>query len=348
LTLNNRNISIYVSLTIVLMFATLLVWQWLRLSGVLRVTLFGIVFAYLLSPISHRLEKLMPRAVALALLVILVLVLVIIILSVFIPALIRQVMDLSEQMPQLTSELRDFIADTHKNFKKAGLPYGIEKALDEMVVDAGRKLSLSIGQSMDKVVEFAGRLPEIFISPVLGFYFLKDEKHFKNAVIRLIPQNHRKMILRTLSEMHIMLSRFIRGQLTIGFIIGLLSTLGFWAIGLPYALVLGFVSGIFEMIPYFGPWLGAIPAVIVALLNEPSRVLWTIILILGIQQLEGSVIAPKIMGDHVGLHPVYIILSLWIGGIYFGVLGMLLSVPVVLILRVIFKNIFLSIVSERW
>jgi len=345
--LSSKHISIGLSIAQFVFIFALFVWQWEYLSAVLRAIFFGFLFACLLSPLNHRLERLMPRMAAIILLLIMVLILILILITVVIPAFFRQILDLGEHIPGLTTELRVFIGDVQRFIQRAGLPYSLQRAMDEIVVGLGRKASLSIGQSADKIVEVAGRLPELIISPVLGIYFLKDDKYFINLAIRLIPQVLRKTVLTTIYEIHIMLSRFIRGQLLIGLTIGLLSTLGFWAIGLPYALVLGMITGTFELIPYFGPWLGALPAVLVALLNEPSRILWTIIVILLIQQLEGSIIAPKIMGDHVGLHPVFIIIALWLGGIFFGVLGVLLAVPTVLTLRVIAKKVFLNIVSER-
>ena len=345
--LSGKNISISLSIALLVLVFALFVWQWEYLSAVLRAIFFGFLFAYLLSPLSHRLERLMPRMAAIAFLLIMVSILLLILITVVIPALFRQIMDLGEHIPRLTTELRVIVGDLEKFIQRAGLPYSLQRVMDEIVVGLGRKASITIGHSADKIVEVAGRLPELIISPVLGVYFLKDDKYFINFAVRLIPQVLRKTVLTTIYEIHVMLSRFIRGQLLIGLTIGLLSTLGYWAIGLPYALVLGMITGIFELIPYFGPWLGALPAVLVALLNEPSRILWTIIVILVIQQLEGSIIAPKIMGDHVGLHPVFIILSLWLGGIFFGVFGMLLAVPTVLTVRVIAKKIFLNIVSER-
>lgn len=345
--LSGKNISTVLSITLFVLIIALFVWQWEYLSAVLRAILLGFLFAYLLNPLSHRLERFMPRMAAIALLFIMVLILLLILVTVVIPAFFRQILDLGEHIPRLTTELRVVIGDMQSFIQRAGLPYSLQRVMDEIVVGLGRKASLTIGHSADKIVETAGRLPELIISPVLGFYFLKDEKYFINYAVRLIPQVLRKTILTTIYEIHIMLSRFIRGQLLIGLTIGLLSTLGYWAIGLPYALVLGLITGLFELIPYFGPWLGALPAMLLALLNEPSRILWTLIVIVLIQQLEGSIIAPKIMGDHVGLHPVFIIIALWLGGIFFGVLGMLFAVPTVLIVRVIAKKVFLSIVSER-
>ncbi len=107
-------------------------------------------------------------------------------------------------------------------------------------------------------------------------------------------------------------------------------------------------AGIFEIVPYFGPVLGSIPAVMIALLNSPSKMIATLIVVILVQQLESNIITPKIMGDHVGLHPIYIIVALWLAGVFFGVIGMFFAVPTVLILKVIIKNIYLAIVSDNY
>jgi Domain of unknown function DUF20. len=164
----------------------------------------------------------------------------------------------------------------------------------------------------------------------------------------LIPSKAKGSVLQVASQVNGVLNQFIRGQLLIALVVAIFTTIGYWIIGLPYAMVLGLIAGIFEIIPYFGPFLGAIPALIVAILNSPSKFIWTIIIAVITQQLEGNIFTPKIMGDHVGLHPVYIIIVLWLGGFFFGVLGMLFAVPVTLILNIILKNAYISIVSTSW
>jgi predicted PurR-regulated permease PerM len=126
-----------------------------------------------------------------------------------------------------------------------------------------------------------------------------------------------------------------------------LATVAYLLVGLPYALTLGFLAGLLEFIPYFGPWLGAIPAIIIAYLSGSQTFIWTLVVVLLIQQLEGVLITPRILSGVVNLHPVYVILSLWAGGLFFGIAGMFLAVPSVLILRVIIKHIYLNIVAIK-
>lgn len=146
-------------------------------------------------------------------------------------------------------------------------------------------------------------------------------------------------------EISKILNRFIRGQILVASIVGILATIGYLIIGLPYAAVMGLFAGIFEIVPYLGPVLGAMPAGIIAILHSPSKLIASIMVMIIVQQLESNIFTPKIMGAHVGMHPVYIILALWIAGTSFGIIGMFFAVPAVLILRVFIKHVYLGIVS---
>jgi predicted PurR-regulated permease PerM len=191
------------------------------------------------------------------------------------------------------------------------------------------------------------KLPSLFIVLVLGFYFLKDREYFGEVLSKLIPIRSRRKVLPVAAEVNHILHCFIRGEVFIASAVGILASAGYLLVGLPYALILGLLAGILEFIPYFGPWLGAIPAVIVACITDTRTLIWTLAVILSIQQLEGVFLTPRILSGVVNLHPVYVILSLWAGGLFFGIVGMFLAVPVVLILRVIFKHIYLSLVAIK-
>ncbi|MFS8500574.1 MAG: AI-2E family transporter [Caldicoprobacter sp.] len=331
-----------------LVFFTLLfavVSNWGKLSSVLRVIFFAIIISYILVPVSEWLERFMPRNVAIIALFGGVALLLVAIGFLVVPPFIKQVISLSEYIPEYARQLKQLAAGFQSRLKKMGLPYGVQQAMDEAIEDIQRRLVEMMRHTLERFMGGASGLSEAFMIPVLSFYFLKDRKYFKRLMVNLIPLRYRKGIMRTFSEVHYILNRFIRSQIIVSLVIWAFTTIGFLIVGIPYALLLGVVAGIFEIIPYFGPWLGAVPAVVITLLNAPSKLIWTIVVTVAVQQLEGSFITPKIMGDHVGLHPVYIILSLWIGGMFFGIMGMLLAVPVVLIIRVIVKNIYLSIVT---
>jgi len=340
-----RSVIISLFALLLFLFVCIIIRHCEKLSGVLKIVVFAIGLSYVLVPAAELLERYVPATAAILLIFCgLFFILIIIVVSIF-PPFISQLASLNAYIPELVSELKAFAGGIQSVLEKAGFNYTVHKSIEEGMGVLQERLIGLTPDIVEKLIDGAAGLPELFLIPILSFYFLRDRKYFKKIAIRLIPLQYRKSITRTFAEIHHILHRFIRSQIITSLVIGIFTTIGFLLIRLPYALVLGIISGIFEIMPYFGPWLGAIPAVIIAIINAPSKIIWTVVVVIIVQQLEGNIITPKIMGDHVGLHPVYIIISLWIGGMFFGILGMLFAVPAVLIIRVIVKNIYLSIVS---
>jgi predicted PurR-regulated permease PerM len=127
--------------------------------------------------------------------------------------------------------------------------------------------------------------------------------------------------------------------LLISLFVGVLATLGFWIIDLPYPLVLGLIAGLTNIIPYFGPLLGAVPAVVVALSMNVNTLIFTLLVILIIQLVEGNLLSPYIMGRSIHIHPLFIIFALLVGGEVAGIPGLILAVPVLTCLKVIISEI---------
>lgn len=340
-----KSIAIGILLFLLILFIAIIVLHWEKLFSVLRVIFYAIAFSYVLVPISEWLERFMPRVTAILLVFGGLLLIISLVILLIVPSFIRQVSSLKEHIPQLASDLKSYIREIQLGLYDMGLPYGIQQVLEETIENVQKRMLDSTRKIIERFMDGTASISQLLMVPVLSFYFLRDRKYFKRIMVGIIPLKYRKSTMRTFSEIHNILNRFIRSQLITCLIIGIFTTIGFLIIRLPYALVLGIISGVFEIIPYFGPWLGAVPAVIITILYAPTKIIWTILMVIVVQQLEGSFITPKIIGDHVGLHPIYIILSLWIGGMFFGIVGMLFAVPVVLIIRVIIKNLYLSIVT---
>ena len=141
-------------------------------------------------------------------------------------------------------------------------------------------------------------------------------------------------------DIHQVVLRFIQGQIIIAIIISIIETLGLILIGMPYAPLLGFIGGVSNIIPYFGPYIGAVPALAVALTMSPWMALWTAIVFLVVQQVDNIYLSPRIMEGKLGLHPVTTILAVIVGGKLFGMLGLLFSVPLVAMLKILLKRLY--------
>jgi len=168
---------------------------------------------------------------------------------------------------------------------------------------------------------------------------MKDAEFFKKGALSLVPRRWRNEIIGTCREINEILSCFIQGQLLTALIIGIMETVALAIIGVKYSPILGFIGGISNIIPYFGPFIGAIPSVAVALIDSPVKAFWTVV-----QQIDNAFISPKIIEGRLGLHPITTILAVLAGGEFFGIIGMLVAVPVTAVLKVILKRLIEAIV----
>jgi predicted PurR-regulated permease PerM len=179
------------------------------------------------------------------------------------------------------------------------------------------------------------QLFSILLAPVLAFYLLRDICRFKEDFFSLIPHRWQNDIVILTGEINKVLDSYIRGYLLVCLIVGVLTGTAMFLLGVEFALILGLFAGLTELIPYLGPFIGALPAVLLALLKSKWLAVKVILAFLFIQQLEGNVISPKILGDRVGLHPLAVILTLVVAGKLFGLPGMLLAVPSAAVIRII-------------
>ena len=170
----------------------------------------------------------------------------------------------------------------------------------------------------------------------VGAYLLVDVRRFKAAYLRATPHAYRRDALSVWDAFGFTLSKYLGGLVLILAIQGTVSALGLSLLGVPYPLVLGVWVSITAVIPHLGAFLGAIPAVIVALTISPTTALLTAMLYLGIQQLEGNLLTPKIQGDTLHVHPVLVFLAIIAGGGLAGIVGVIVAVPLLAVLRVLF------------
>ena len=180
-------------------------------------------------------------------------------------------------------------------------------------------------------------LMHIVLVPVIAYYLLVSFEDIREGITDLIPPYTREPILQRLREMDMVLAAFIRGQLTIASILGVLYSLGFLMIGIDLALVLGLVSGVLWIVPYLGTLVAIVggSALALAQFGDVTHVVYVWAWIGAVQLCEGYILTPKIVGEAIGLHPVVYILALIVGANLFGFVGMLVAIPVTAVLKVL-------------
>lgn len=249
-----------------------------------------------------------------------------------IPVMTSQVRELSDSVPELVNQYRSRVEKlTHQT---ADWPFGIHERLEAGVVLFENWLSAL----PEKVMAFALKLFDfillIGIIPFIAFYILKDFTYLKKMAWYLTPRKWRRQGRAFVRDVDASLGGYIRGQIIVCAFIGVISSLLFWFVGMKYPLLLGAIIGITNVIPYFGPIIGAIPAVIIAATMSVKMVVIIVVIVVVLQFLEGNILSPFIVGKSLHMHPLFIMLALLAGGEVGGIPGMVLSIPILAVLKV--------------
>jgi predicted PurR-regulated permease PerM len=177
---------------------------------------------------------------------------------------------------------------------------------------------------------------------LLGFYWILEGQRATRTVLLWMPMAWRDPAREVFDEIEIKVSSYIRGQTFLCLIIGALSLVAYLLIGLPYALVLALLAGLMELVPWVGPILGAIPALVLALSIDPMQAVWVVAATFIIQQLENNLLVPRIMDESVGVHPIITLLSIAAFGSLLGVMGAILAIPMAAIIQILLDRFLLG------
>jgi predicted PurR-regulated permease PerM len=170
---------------------------------------------------------------------------------------------------------------------------------------------------------------------VLAYFLDVEGPSIVRRVLLLVPGRHREQVRTSMVEVDAKLGAYFRGQALLSLVVGAFTTAGYFLIGLPFALALGLFMSVMEAVPLIGPVIGAIPAILVAATMSPNDIIWVIVVIAVVQVLEGNFLVPKIMGESVGVHPIVMILAIAAFGAIFGIVGVIVAVPLAATVQVI-------------
>ncbi len=312
-----------------------------KIAPIILLVFYSIIISYLLNPLVNLIENRGIKRIY-AILIIYLFSLTLIILSIIsiVPRLSNEFENLGRLLPDYFNKIYDYfnniVVKYSKHLDRLPPEFQVIKGIFlEKLIDIQSSLLDFLKDITNSVIGMFSKVISFIIVPILTFYFLKDKDYFKKKITLLIPKKQRNDVLQIGREVDRVLGRFIRGQLLVCTFVGVSTTIVLLIIGVDFAIIIGLIAGIADIIPYFGPLIGIFPAIIFALLKSPIKALWVIISFIIIQQLEGNVVAPKIVGESVGVHPVVIMLALLIGGSYFGVVGMIFAVPVTIVFKIV-------------
>ncbi len=240
-------------------------------------------------------------------------------------------------VPRIVDQMRSFVS----SYGQAGLFFGDRATWEALLTKVGAggtwqtafdgikgQTSQVIGGLFSTVGDVFGGLVTFFAVLVLSFYMILEESAVRNVFQNLVPLEYQGFASRLIGQMIDKLGGWMRGQLVLGLIIGVLYFVAYWAIGVPYALLLALLGGLLEFIPYIGPFIAAVPAVILGLSISPTHALIALLATVVIQRIENDIVVPKVMQKAVGLNPIVSLIAFMVGAKLFGVVGAIFAIPV--------------------
>lgn len=318
------------------------------LGGILLSFLLAVILSYLLNPIVAYWEtKGFSRSGGIFLTYFFVITGILFFTAFIFPTFWRQLEILALSIPQYTHQIQNFFQGFYDNYKRIAIPSVLRNEIDLALLQLELIITQTIGQIINGILSIFTHAFSIIISPILAYYILSDQKRLSERFLKLFSANWIEKLMKLWQEIDSQLNSFIKGHLLVATIVGVTTSIGFCIINIDFPFLLGLIVGLTEIIPYFGPVIGAIPALGIALLDSKTKALYALILMLIIQQLESNILSPKIIGSSVGLHPLLVILVLLLGGKTFGILGMLFAIPMTLILRVLWSQLIAPIFAKE-
>lgn len=304
--------------------------------------LFSGILYYLARPLVGRLhEKKLPRPLAILVVYLILGGVLAIFLLIAVPVLQREVNRLIDEAPVLFEEMRRLLLELQELelFQRLEAE-GFENLAERFSGTAEQLFSITYA-NITAFLQFIGNILLAFVTvPFILYYLLKDDYKIPEAFLKYAPRDQVDDLRKVLGNIDWAISSYIQGQALVCISVGTLAFIGYTIIGLDYALILALFAMITNVIPYFGPVIGAVPALVVGLLQEPLMALLVLVVILVVQQLESLVIAPQVMGRKLHISPVIVILLILVAGRLAGLLGMVLAVPTFAVVRILFGHLY--------
>lgn len=323
------------------------IWALATTGTLLAPFVLAFVLAYVLDPVVDKLEaRRVPRSLAIVILTLPLVGMLAALVFLIVPAVVVQLGEVVAQTPVFFQRVADFAEGLLERMLAVDIPLIDEEAIIAQLraVDSAAVMVflqerqealraglwggfMGIGRGLSIVITIGSF---VVLTPVLTFYLLRDWDLITHTLGDLLPRSRRDGIVSFATDFDRLLSRYLRGQATVAVAIGVITGIGLWIVQFPYAAMLGLVVAVFSVVPYLGLILSLVPALFIALVS--GSVGLSLIKVLAVysiaQILEGTLISPRIVGDSVGLHPVWVVLALAMGGFFFGFVGLLIGVPV--------------------
>ncbi|HHV80040.1 MAG TPA: AI-2E family transporter [Firmicutes bacterium] len=326
-----------------LLAAVTLVFLW-YVRRALTPFLFATVIAYVLEPpVEYMVSKKVPRPMAIIAMYLLLGALITALVTYVVPGFVAEFNRLSETFPNYSSQAIKLAYDFYSRYRGAAIPDSIRLAIDQSLAELQGALLVLSRNLVSRLMETLSGFAAFLISPILAFYILNDLPEIRRSIFGFMPRGAGWSQL--LVAIDNVIKGFIRGQILVGIFVGIAVGIVLSAFGVGFPLLLGVLAAVGELVPYFGPVLAALPAIALAFSKSMITGLEVAIVLVAIQQIDSTIIYPKVVGKGVGLHPLSVVFAVLVGGYVAGFWGMFLAVPVAGILREVVKFVWVKYFS---
>lgn len=335
----------------VLLIVSIIIWKIIdnpnfveTIRNIMKPFIWAFIIAFFLNTILSALERnfKLKRWINILIVYVIFYGTIVLFFTIITPKVIDNIKNIGKELPYYAKKTQEWLSKTPgylmENDKYGIFDY-IKSSVDELFLRLGSSMSSIVNKTITQVISITSFLVNFVLGSIISIYMLKDKEYFAKSLGRLtysiFPVNRAESIIEFSKEIKEAFSKFFVGKLLDSLIIGVLCFVGCLIMNVRYALLISLIVGVTNMIPYFGPFIGMIPATIITVFYSPFKALWVVIFIFLLQQFDGLYLGPKILGIQVGLKPFWIILSILVGGGFFGIWGMLFAVPIAAVIRTV-------------
>ncbi|NEZ45969.1 AI-2E family transporter [Clostridium niameyense] len=305
-------------------------------ASILNLIFISFFIYYFIKPIHRFLKnKGVGNKLGAIILILSLISLIILIVTSFVPAVFKESLNINKVIINIEQYIEKFY-DKVKILKNNKSSYVI---LDKL----GEKFNSSVIEFENKffksLLNIGANILDIAVVPIIVYYFLAEGESIRNKILIVFPVKFRELVKNIFEDIDKVIGRYIVSQVLLSLIIGVATFIILVILKIDFPILLSFLNAFFNIIPYFGPIIGSLPAILIALMKSYKSALWTLCLLYLLQQIEGNIIAPKVTGDSIDMHPLTIIFLLTIGGKLYGFIGMVIAIPIGVVLKVIYEDL---------
>ncbi|MDF2884780.1 MAG: family transporter [Clostridiaceae bacterium] len=306
------------------------------LKEIVYLIFISLIISYTLMPLQ---KKIIERGLNKRLSALLIIVFLIFLCTAFIYIIVPSILKEGLNVDSGIIRIQKNIEIIYEKFKPLNNNKTIYVIMDKIYDKIDNEMAEILNKLFDGALNIGGNLLSAAVIPIISYYFMADSDIIFNKVLIMFPIKARRITKKILQDIDKVLGKYIVGQLLLSVIIGVFTFIILFTLKVDFPVLLSILNAFFNIIPYFGPIFGAVPAVIMGFMESTKTGIYTIIFLYLLQLIEGNIISPKITGNSVSMHPLLIIILLLVGGKIGGFIGMIIAVPVGVIIKIIYEDI---------